>query len=176
MAARISAFVVLVGALAAMRLIPHPPNFSPMLAIAVFAGAKAPKRWLAYLAPVLALWLSDWFVETHYMMIITGLCIVLATGIGALTANVVSDGSKTKKVLGFGVAGFAAAMVFFLVTNFFVWQTSGIYPHTNEGLWSCFVMGLPFFHNQVLSAWIFSGVAFGAWAAVEPNLAVARVR
>jgi len=176
MAARIFAFVFLVVILAATRLIPHPPNFSPMLAIALFAGAKAPKRWLAYLAPLLALWISDFAVETHYMMIITGLCILLAAGLGSLTEKWVGEASTGKRTFGFGVAGLLSAVIFFLVTNFFVWQTSGMYPLTQEGLANCFTMALPFFHNQVLSAWMFSGVAFGAWALIEPSFALARSR
>lgn len=174
MAARILTFVFLVAVLAAARLIPHPPNFSPMLAIALFAGAKAPQRWLAYAAPVLALWLSDWMVETHYMMMITGLCVLLTSGLGAASEKSLSHATTGKKVLGFAAAGFLASVIFFFVTNFFVWQTSGMYPLTQDGLWNCFVMALPFFHNQVLATWVFTGVAFGAWSLAEPNFALAR--
>jgi hypothetical protein len=176
MAARIFAFVFLVVILAATRLIPHPPNFSPMLAIALFAGAKAPKRWLAYLAPLLALWISDFALESHYMMIITGLCILLTAGVGALTEKWVGEESAGKKVFGFATAGLLSSVLFFLVTNFFVWQTSGMYPLTQEGLANCFTMALPFFHDQVLSTWVFSGVAFGAWAIAEPRFALAKAR
>lgn len=176
MAARILTFLFLVTVLAATRLIPHPPNFSPMLAIALFAGAKAPKRWLAYLAPVLALLLSDFLIETHYMMIITALCMLIASGLGAATEKWVGDASTGKKVLAFGASGLLSAVIFFFVTNFFVWQTSGMYPLTQDGLSNCFMMALPFFHYQVISTWMFAGVAFGAWAVAEPSFAYAKTR
>ena len=164
MAVRIFAFLSLIAVLTLARFVPHPPNFSPMLALALFAGAKAPKRWLAYVAPVAALWLSDLEIGAHDMMIITGLALLLATGVGALTEKNMSEASIAKKVLGWAGAGLASSVIFFLITNFFVWQTSKLYPLTGDGLWTCFVMALPFFHHQILSTWMFSSVAFAAWA------------
>lgn len=174
MAARSLAFLGLIALLALTRFLPHPPNFSPMLAIALFAGAKAPKKWMGYLAPVLALWLGDLVIGIHYLMIITGLALVISTGIGAWTEAKVSDASLAKRILGWGGAGVGASVIFFLMTNYFVWQTSGMYPLTTEGLWNCYVMALPFFHEQILSTWIFSGALFTTWAVLEPSLVAQR--
>jgi hypothetical protein len=165
---RVLVFLVFVVVLALARFIPHPPNFSPMLALAMFAGAKAPQKWLGYFASVLALWLSDMVIGVHYMEIITGLGIVLVAGIGTFAENSLAESALTKKVLGWAASGFVASVIFFVLTNFFVWQTSGIYPQTSDGLVNCFVMALPFFHYQVLSTWIFSVFAFGAWSKLEP--------
>jgi len=167
MTTKIFAFLSLILFLALARFLPHPPNFTPMLALALFAGAKAPNRWLGYIVPVAALWLGDLVIGTHYLMIITGLTLLLATGVGAFTEKSVISFSPAKKVLGWAGAGLISSIIFFLVTNFFVWETSGIYPTTTEGLWNCYVLALPFFHEQILSAWIFSGVAFTAWAVIE---------
>ena len=167
MFSRVFAFLIFVVVLAAARFIPHPPNFSPMLALALFAGAKAPQKWLGYFASVLALWMSDLVIGVHYMEIITGLAIVLAAGIGTFTENSLVHSSNAKKLFGWAASGFLASAVFFVVTNYFVWQTSGIYPVTSEGLVNCFVMGLPFFHYQVLSTWLFSLIAFGGWTRFE---------
>jgi hypothetical protein len=164
---RLFLFFSFVVILALARFIPHPPNFSPMLALALFAGAKAPQKWMGYLAAVLALWLSDMFIGVHYLEIITGLAVVLAAGIGTFAEKSLQESSNAKKFFGWAASGFIASSLFFLITNFFVWQTSGIYPPTNEGLVNCFVMALPFFQYQVLSTWAFSLFAFGGWSGLE---------
>ena len=82
--ARILSFIAIVVVVALARFVPHPPNFSPMLGLALFAGAKAPRWWLAYLAPVLALWLGDVMIGTHYLMLITGFSLVLIVAMGSM--------------------------------------------------------------------------------------------
>ena len=44
------------------RLVPHPPNFVPMGAIALYAGARLPRR-LAWIVPMLAMALSDVVID-----------------------------------------------------------------------------------------------------------------
>lgn len=160
---RLLAFVGLVAMAIVARMIPHPPNFSPLLAVALFAGAKAPRRWLAYIVPLAALWMSDLLIETHYLMWLVGACMLVTTAIGGFTESAISDKSKWSKIFGWGIAGLVSAVFFFLATNFAVWQTTSFYPHTTDGLWSSYIMGLPFFQNDVLSTWLFSGVLFGVY-------------
>lgn len=164
----ISIFVVTAVVLAAVRVIPHPPNFSPLLAVAIFAGGKATNRWFAYLMPIAALMLSDLKLGIHDLMPVVAVGLILSTFVGARAESMLARKEKMRAVFGWGVAGFLASLVFFVITNFAVWATSsgvgnelGIYPHTFEGLVSCFAMALPFFHNQVLSTWLFLGVFFG---------------
>lgn len=176
MGVRFFSFLSLIAILAVARLIPHPPNFSPMLALALFAGAKAPKKWLGYVSALAALWLSDWLIGTHDLMLITGLSMLMAVAIGSFTESQVEDFSSSKKAFGWLGAGLVASILFFLVTNFFVWQTSGMYPMTGEGLWTCYVMALPFFHNQVLATWMFSAAAFSAYQVVIAGQAAARTQ
>lgn len=168
MVVRVFYFVAIVLAVAASRFIPHPPNFTPFLAVAMFAGAKFPSRWMAYLAPVAALWLSDLLKGTHYLMLVVALALMAATMIGQLSESAFENHRPAGKIVGWGFSGLLASIVFFLITNFAVWWGSGIYPHTTDGLWNCYVMALPFFNNQVLSTWIFSAALFGVSAAVKP--------
>lgn len=169
---KILGFVGLVLAVAAMRFIPHPTNFTPLIAVALFAGAKSPSRWMAYVLPVAALWLGDLFIGTHHLMNIVALSLVLSTLIGHITENLrVRDGSR---IVVWGASGFLASAAFFFLTNFAVWLTSNLYPLTTEGLITCFEMALPFFSNQLLSTWLFSGVLFGLWRVAEPFLQEAR--
>ena len=168
MIAKISSLAALVFVVAMARLIPHAPNFTPMLAVALFAGAKSPSRYLAYILPVLALWLGDLFLGTHGLMDITAVGLLIATLIGEFAER--SPASRLKRVGIFMASGLAASVVFFMMTNVGVWTTSNMYPRTREGLWTCFAMALPFFSNQVLSTWLFTGVLFGIWRLVEPVL------
>jgi hypothetical protein len=140
MAARIVSFVALIAIVSLARLLPHPPNFSPMLALALFAGAKAPNRWLAVISPVSALWITDLIIGTHYMMMITGLALLLATGIGIMVHQSARDLTFWKRVGSWAGAGFGASALFFFITNYFVWQTSGMYNRTWDGLVTCFQM------------------------------------
>lgn len=166
-------FILVVLVVALTRLIPHPPNFTPILALALFGGAKAPSRWMAYAAPVVALWLTDLIIGTHSLMGVVALAILAATMIGELAEGMLRGKSAGRKILGWGLSGLLASAVFFFVTNFAVWVSSGIYPHDAQGLWTCFVLALPFFHNQVLSTWLLSGMIFGVWTAVAPMLRAA---
>jgi hypothetical protein len=69
-------------------------------------------------------------------------------------------------------AGFGASALFFFITNYFVWQTSGMYNRTWDGLVTCFQMALPFFHEHLMATWMFSAITFCVWDyVVEPNLA-----
>jgi hypothetical protein len=155
-------FVVVIVALT--RLIPHPPNFTPLFAIALFCGAKAPNRWVAYGIPVVALWLSDLILGVHDLMLVVAAALVASAAIGQWVESQATSQSRNWKIGAWALAGLNASVLFFLASNFAVWQTSGMYPHTSEGLWTCFIMGLPFFHNQVLATWIFSGALFSAWS------------
>jgi hypothetical protein len=59
----------------------------------------------------------------------------------------------------------ASGMVFFIVSNFGVWVTSGMYAHTLDGLLECYVMALPFFRTSLMADLFYSAVLFGLYAA-----------
>lgn len=155
-------FVILVFTASLFRLFPHWPNFTPLLAIALFAGAHAPSRWLAIVAPVASLWIGDFVLGLHDLMLVTGGATVLSVGIGVIAEN-----SKSNVWLKWGLSGFLAAVAFFLITNFAVWSTTEMYQPNMNGLMECFVMGLPFFHYTLASTWFFSLVILGMWRAFE---------
>src|ERR1044072_6697773 len=129
---RVASFLVLVLVAALARLIPHPPNFSPLLAVAIFAGAKAPARWMAFVAPVVALLFSDFMLglPPHNLMWLVGICLGVSAVLGMIAEKSTSEKSILSKVLGFGIAGLLGPVFFFIVTNFAVWKTTDIYPHT----------------------------------------------
>jgi len=159
---------------AASRLLPHPSNFVPVGAMALFGAAALPKRWLALVVPVLAFYLSDLvlnntlyaaYFEGFYWGIsfytVSAIVLMVLLGMGLLR-------NLKFSWLRVGGAAVAATLVFFLVTNFGVWAGGMLYPKTGAGLLAAFAAGLPFLPNSSLANLVFSGLLFGAarWAGV----------
>jgi hypothetical protein len=64
-------------------------------------------------------------------------------------------------------AAFASSLSFFLITNFMVWVTGSMYPHTIGGLWACFLAGIPFYRNQILGDAFYTVAMFGGYALIH---------
>jgi hypothetical protein len=153
----------LVVACALSRLVPHPMNFSPIEAVALFAGAGFASRTLAIAVPLAAMLLSDLFLGFH-----DGMWVVY----GAIALIAVAGGWLGQRVTAARVAlfGLGAATFFFVVTNFAVWAGSGMYPHTAGGLLACYVAAIPFFHNQLAGVAFYSVLLFGGFALLRARL------
>ncbi len=140
------------------RLIPHAPNFTPVISIALFAGAYLKKRY-AFLVPVAALFLSDaviGFYDLGSMAFVYGTLLLIAA-LGLMLEKKISAG----RILGLSLSG---AVIFFITTNFAVWLFPGsMYPKTLAGLAQCYVMAIPFFGNTMLSTLIYSAAMFGVY-------------
>ena len=143
----------LVVLLALSRLIPHPPNFTPILGMAVFSGAIINRRFIAYLVPLTAMLLSDLYLGFHASMPIIyfslAVCVLIGTFIEARVSILNSFLSISLGVL-----------VFFLITNFMVWYGSGMYESSISGLMTCYFMGLPFVQNTFISSLLYGMGAF----------------
>ena len=156
--ASLVALLLLVVAVAS-RVVPHPWNFTPMIAVALFAGARLPKAWMAAAATLGCLALGDIAVgvfpyEGMYWVYIPMLAVAL---IGrTLVAR--------RTIVATLVAALASGLVFFLVSNFGVWL-GDMYPHSASGLADCYVMALPFYRNQLVGDLVFTGALFGLHAA-----------
>ncbi|MCO6440948.1 MAG: hypothetical protein J5I81_07655 [Nitrococcus mobilis] len=159
---------IMLAAMAA-RLLPHPPNFTPIEAVALFGGAYVADRRLAFLLPLLALLLSDLvlgFVVYGYGLFYGGMAFVYAS-VALITA--LGMGGLRRRVTVFRVAGCAvvAASLFFIVTNFGTWLTSGLYPYSASGLLACYLAGLPFFHYTLAGTLGYTALLFGGLVLVR---------
>ena len=171
--------VVLAGMIllaALSRLLPHPPNFSPIEAVALFGGAYFAQRAWAIVVPLIAMAISDgvlalvnggiyldYFVNAHFVSIYA--CIVLSTLIGfGLRGRV--NGTR---VLGYSLGG---SVLFFLLTNFAVWATANptLAPACGAGLGACYVAGLPFFQWTLLGTLFYSAILFGGFALLRARI------
>lgn len=168
------------------RLIPHWPNFTPVLASALFAGVyMTDKKW-AYMVPVITMALSDLFLPWHPTMFFV---------YGAI-ALVVFMGTYIRKPgpVNVAVASIAGSVLFFLITNFGEWAVDlyGMYPNNLSGLLLCYEAALPFANtaqwipgptsfatNQLAGDLVYSGIFFGGFELVRhyvPGLKPATVK
>jgi len=158
---RIVALVAAIFAAAAMRLLPHPPNFAPIAAMALFSGTQMPKHALSFVAPFAALLLSDALLGGFY----PGMNFVYFSF--ALTVLIGWAVAKRKTALTIGAAAVASSVLFFILTNFGMWLFSGFYPLTREGLVACYVAAIPFFQNTLAGDLFFTALLFGGFALAE---------
>jgi hypothetical protein len=157
------------------RLLPHPPNFAPITAMAVFGAIRFGSWRAAVVVPLLALLLSDLVREVLYRYglaeqwgLYQGMWVVYGTT--ALIALMCRLAHNTQSPIRIAAATLAGSCLFFVVTNFAVWAGGSGYPATAEGLTACYVAALPFFRNSLLGDFTYSAVLFGAWALAEARL------
>jgi len=165
---RLIAVILAIAAAAVLRLVPHPPNFTPIGAMALFSGAYLGRKWLALAAPLGALLLSDLILGFYDGMIVQYAATALAVAIGWLAIG----RKRTVPRIGGGAA--LSAIAFFLLTNFGVWASSGMYPQTFQGLEACYAAALPFFQNSLAGDFFWSAILFGGFALAERALPALR--
>ena len=147
--------ILLILSLTLIRLLPHAPNFTPIIAISIYAGIKFNNKYLALVVPIFSMVISDFFIGFHSSMLAVYGCIVLNVFIGIFF-------SRKFTLIKYIYLSFIGACIFFIVTNFSVWMLSGMYPATLEGLTSCYILALPFFQNTLISTLFFASVIFYA--------------
>jgi hypothetical protein len=157
---RLIALLSAIAAAAALRLVPHPPNFSPIDAMALFGGAYLGRRALAFVAPLGALLLSDAILGFYSGMEFQYLSVALIVLVGWVALSRVSP-------LRLAAAAVASSILFFAITNFGTWLTSGMYPHTLTGLGACYVAAIPFFQNTVAGDLFYTVLLFGGFHIAE---------
>ena len=159
---------VLIALGVAGRLLPHPPNFTPMAAIALFAGFIFIKRYMAVVAVISTMLLCDYFAFGSLSASWFGSKSMFVVYLALLFPIVFKKFLQKKLgVLRIFGAALASSSVFFLATNFAVWAFSPMYEKTLEGLVLCYTMAIPFFQNTIAGDLIWSGVIFGAYLALR---------
>jgi hypothetical protein len=152
------------------RLIPHPSNFTAIGAMTLFGSAYNSKKYLAFLAPLVAMWLSDLainnviyaeynngFVWFQSFQLYTFLSIALIAILGFVLFKKVS----AKNI---AIGSLLAPTLFFIVSNFGSWMSPmALFPKTFDGLIQTYVAGIPFYRNNIMGTIVFSTVMFGVY-------------
>ena len=162
------------------RVLPHPPNFSPIEAVALFGGAYFAKRHWALLVPLVAMFLSDlalgllrgglyfeYFTSAGYLLVYA--CIALSTLLGFGLRGKVG----ASRVLSYSLAG---SMLFFVVTNFGAWLSDPAYPKTLAGLAAAYLAGVPFFQWTVLGTLFYAALLFGGFELLRRRVPALRAQ
>ena len=160
--------VIIVAAV--LRLIPHWPNFTPIAAMALFAGTYFDKRPSAFAIPIAAMFLSDIVLGFHANIPAVYLSFAIAVLIGMFLKRNVNVGTVL-------FASVGSSVIFFVVTNFSASLVSPIYPQNFNGLLECYIAGLAFFRdqshgfsflvNEILGTIFYSSVFYGAFYLTE---------
>lgn len=148
------------------RFLPHTPNFTPVIGVAMFAGSYLSQRW-SYLVPLSVMLLSDFILGWHNTLPFVYIAI--------LGAVVLGEGLKGKNELYSSIRGWMSAfsaatgssILFFVVTNFGVWLVSGLYTQNLAGLVNCFVSAIPFFPATFVSTVAYFFALVGARALLK---------
>jgi hypothetical protein len=158
---RLLALISVVSALALYRILPHPMNFTPVMALALFAGAKCDDTRTAFLLPLLAMLLSDLFIGFHSTMLFVYGGMALAVVLGLVIR-------QRRGVVAVALAALAGSLGFFVITNFGAWLYSPeLYSRDWAGLTAAYIAAIPFYQNSLLSDALFTALLFGGWAFAE---------
>ncbi|MFM2392410.1 MAG: hypothetical protein RLZZ546_387 [Bacteroidota bacterium] len=165
----LSIFLIILFAILS-RIIPHPPNFAPFGAIALFGAAFFANRFIAFIVPIISIYVSGllinnlffknlypsftWFDEN---IIWQSFAYILTVGFAILLFR--KSVSMNKIALG----GFSAAIIFYLITNFGFWSSGLLWPVSPSGLFQCYIAGLPFLTYQILGDLTYSISMFAAY-------------
>jgi len=171
---RFGLLLLLVFSVALSRLLPHPPNFTPVGAMGLFGAAYFSRKYLAFLVPFAAMWISDLLLNNLvYAQLYPDYYgafswfgngwTYAAFGLIVLLGFVVLKKVSIPHLLG---ASLSASALFFLITNFGSWLADPIYPKTWQGLTAAYALGFPFFWNTLAGDLFFTAVLFGVfeWA------------
>jgi hypothetical protein len=146
------------------RLLPHPPNITPVGASSLFAGARL-NGWMAYLLPILVMAATDPLVGGYSKATpIVYLCFLISVWIGRRVR-------ATDSPLRIGGACLLSSVQFFLLTNFATWMFGTWYARSLAGLSACYVAALPFFGLTVLGDLFFTSAIFGLYALLTRTIA-----
>ena len=145
--------IFLIFFLAFFRLIPHPPNFTPIIAVAILSSYFFRNIYLSFFVMLMSMLISDIFIGFYNNMFFVYISLFLIISIFFKLSNKINY----KNLFLFGLSG---SLIFYLISNFGVWILGDLYQKNINGLLDCYILAIPFFKNTLLSTIIFSYSAF----------------
>jgi hypothetical protein len=156
------AYLLLLVALLS-RFLPHAGmwNFTAVSGALLYFGARRP--WREMLAPLAALMAADYILTVyiyHFAFRWEGYLPTWAWYLAAMALGQILLKTRTSFVR-VGAGALLGPTSFFVLSNYAVWAGGGLYPRTQGGLMACYVAGVPFYRNDLLSTALVAGLAFG---------------
>ena len=144
------AFIII---LVLSRLMPHPPNFTPIISVALLCGFFF-NSWIGGLfLVILSMFVSDLFIGLHSNMFFVYISLVLIT----VYSNYFIQNLTAKNIF---IHCVSSSLIFFIISNFGVWFIGSLYPKSLIGLYECYLMAIPFYTNTFLSTIFFTYIYF----------------
>ena len=131
-------------ALAVSRFVPHPPNFTSLIALSFYVPVIFGRQFIP--AIILSFAITDLVIGYHYGTFFTWGSVLLI--------GLISNYFRLSLIKRLSGALFGA-IIFFIVTNFGVW-ISGMYEYSFNGIMSCYIAAIPFFAYSAISTILFS--------------------
>ena len=153
-------FIGIFLVLSASRFIPHPPNFTSLLALSFYIPAILGTRYIPAL--IISFLITDYFIGFHSIVAFTWGSVII---IGLISKYFIKN--ITTRISG----ALMGALLFFLITNFGVWSL-GSYGYTFEGLIICYTLAIPFFAHTIISTLLFSSIIEGLYMAYKKKLKI----
>ena len=129
------------------RLIPHPWNFTPVLAMGIFSGFYFKNFILGSFIVICSMFIGDLYLGFHSTMFFTYISLIIAVALGLFVNKF-----KFTEVL---FTGLTSSVCFFVITNFGAWLTLEMYEKNLTGLLQSYVLAIPFFHNTLISTLLY---------------------
>ena len=139
--------VLFIAFLVQLRLIPHPPNFTPILAAGVFSGFYFRRFFLGLFIIILSMFIGDLYFGFHNTMFFTYISLSIAVMLGLFIKQL-----KFSEII---FSGLVSSVCFFLITNFGAWITLDMYEKNFAGLMSSYTLAIPFFQNTLISTFLY---------------------
>ena len=159
----IAVFITLLVLAVLSRWVSHMWNFTLLGGAFLFAGAFFQDKKIAVALMLSSMLISDLVIGFHDQMLAVYFAYLIMVALGFL----LTSGPSRLKILGFSVLG---SFSFYLITNFAVWYQGTMYPMTISGLIDCYVMGIPFYRNQIISDVLSSFAFFEAAKLISAQL------
>ena len=131
------------------RLIPHPPNFTPIISLALISGYVFRNLFISLSVLFISMLISDFFIAFYINMIFVYLALFLICLISFKKI-------KTITYKNLFIFSLIASLSFFIISNFGVWLLGSMYEKNLEGLMTCYFLAIPFFTNTLISTLLFS--------------------
>ena len=135
--------------LALARLIPHPPNFTPIIAMAILSGYYFNNIYLSFTTLIISMLIADAFIGFYNnIFFVYGSLLLIIT-----IFYKISEKINSKNLF---IFGFAGSLIFFIISNLGVWIIGDLYERNLNGLIECYFLAIPFFWNTLISTIFYS--------------------
>ena len=175
--------IILIIALVAIgvlgRLIPHPPNFTPIIAIALLASHLFKNKWIIILPSLMAMWISDLIINNYLYGGYHDSLVIFSPSFLWVYAPIICIALlgtvliKKVKISNIALSSIGGSLIFFLVSNFGVWISGTIsidgvltpmFSKSLSGLITCYTVALPYFGNQLVGDLLYSATLFSSYS------------